>query len=283
MFEKVFEHFYDSMYAELDRLSAQTETSPERLEASLKCIEDTMEMLFAYLDAHPISDEPAEINFFKYVKPKFQSWQIYVLELHQLLVAEPIGTREVVNTYYKDELAAIERFFKRHLFLYQYYVTGEDAKDAAFFLRKNIGKFPLGQESVSGRLRRYSSSMDFMFAKFRAMEMTRDFILSRLKLLENRYEELALSTALKRKRRWWSGDKAELVELVYGLYLTGRINDGKADIGEIIEWLEDSLNIDLRQAYRIFLDIKRRKKISHTKFLDEMSKAIERSIQTGNS
>jgi len=80
-------------------------------------------------------------------------------------------------------------------------------------------------------------------------------------------------------KRSWSGDKIELVEIAYGIYYTQRLNNGKAEISDIIDWLEESLNTDLSQAYRMFVDIRRRKTISYTKFIDEMRHEINVHIE----
>ncbi|MGE8424753.1 MAG: RteC domain-containing protein, partial [Sphingobacterium siyangense] len=115
--------------------------------------------------------------------------------------------------------------------------------------------------------------------RFRANEMLRDFLIRKVKLLiQESYNGLANGLFDKGKRSW-SGDKVELIEIAYGIYYTGRINHGKAEISDIIQWLEESLNIDLSQAYRMFVDIRRRKTISYTKYLDEMRSTIQSQIE----
>src|SRR5690606_36297553 len=98
----------------------------------------------------------------------------------------------------------------------------------------------------------------------------RDCLVRKVKNLEKKRNLDVLEKEWLKERRWWSGNKIELVELAYGLYHSKRINGGNAELGEIISWLESSLNTDLGQAYRMFIDISRRKLVSHTKFLDEM-------------
>lgn len=51
---------------------------------------------------------------------------------------------------------------------------------------------------------------------------------------------------------------------------------------DIVGWLEDTLQVDLGDAYRLFLDLKRRKGKSYTKFLEEMIEAKRMSIEEGN-
>lgn len=109
--------------------------------------------------------------------------------------------------------------------------------------------------------------------------MLRDCLVLKVKELEKKRELDVLEKELIQQRRWWSGNKIELVELAYGLYHSKRINGGNAELGEIICWLESSLNVDLGQSYRMFIDISRRKLVSHTKFLDEMQHTLVNHIQ----
>ncbi len=60
------------------------------------------------------------------------------------------------------------------------------------------------------------------------------------------------------------------------------MNGGKTEVRDIVEWLEDTLGVDLSDAHRMFVDLKRRKGKSYTKFLEEMIAAIRLSIEEGN-
>ncbi len=50
------------------------------------------------------------------------------------------------------------------------------------------------------------------------------------------------------------------MELVYALHLNGSFNNGSADLKQIFEWLENSLEIDFGNVYSNFRDIRMRKK-----------------------
>ncbi|MNH36304.1 RteC protein [compost metagenome] len=91
-----------------------------------------------------------------------------------------------------------------------------------------------------------------------------------------------MQALLKGSKRQWTGDKIELIEIAYGIYYTRRMNNGKVEVRDIIEWLEDTLSVDLSDAYRMFADIQRRKASSYTKYLEEMISAIHEHIEEKN-
>lgn len=269
---------YENMLEELRRLNDPMISKVIDHAGSLACTVTAMTELQSWIRSHPFEDDNAEIYFFKHVKPRFQSWHIYIVELYHMVDMIPVSTDQVIKKYYLNELKVINRFFKRHAFYYQYYQSAEHTRDADFFLSRNLKHLP-NQLRLVERPTGFYTSLDFLFAKFKAFEMLRDCIIRRTKELEKKHELAFLENELTEKRRWWSGNKIELVELAYDLYHSKRINDGKAELGEIISWLETSLNVDLAQSYRMFTDISRRKLVSHTKFLDEMQVNLLNYIQ----
>lgn len=267
------EILYSGMLEQLESINGTLKDSVTNFDESLSCITNTMLRLRQYIRNHPFAEDQEEINFFKYQKPRFHCWHIYVIELHHILAAVPVGTDQQIRDYYMDELSVINRFFRRYAFQYQYYMADETAKDAEFFLCRNKTSFPPGQEYLPEE-KGFSANMDFLFAKFRAYEMLRDFTIRRVRLLYRQADSSFMAELIGAGKRFWSGDKVELIEIAYGIHYTQRINGGKAEISDIVGWLEESLNVDLGQAYRMFLDIRRRKTISYTKYLDEMREAI---------
>lgn len=276
------EQIYSGMQAQLEHINGSLRASIQNLTSSLVCIASTMDRLKAFIREHPFENSQAEILFFKYTKPRFYCWYIYAIELHNILANVPVGTDQMIRDYFMDELGIINRCFKTYSFSYQYYLNDESVKDNDFFLRNSRIPFPPGQEYQVPDPE-FSTNQDYIFSKFRAYEMLRDFIIRRLRLLYQNPDNVFIAELLASKNRWWSGDKVELIEIAYGIYYTQRINGGKAEISHVIEWLEDSLHIDLSQAYRMFLDIRRRKTISYTKYLDEMREAIHQHIDETNS
>lgn len=75
----------------------------------------------------------------------------------------------------------------------------------------------------------------------------------------------------------WTANKTDLVELIYGLYHSASINNGKASIQEIATTLENLFKIDLGDVYRTYSEIRNRKLIQ-IKFLDLMKSSLQNKI-----
>lgn len=90
-------------------------------------------------------------------------------------------------------------------------------------------------------------------------------------------DEATPSTATPSLR--WTGESINLVELAYGVWLTGQLNNGNATISETIRWMESSLDIRIGRAYRRWTEISRRDPVNTTKFLDRMKVAILERIR----
>ena len=79
----------------------------------------------------------------------------------------------------------------------------------------------------------------------------------------------------------WTGTLVELVELIYGLQEMRCINDGEASINELIALFSSrfGLEINVRNCYDAYLDMKRRKNDSRTYFLDKMRERLNLRMQ----
>jgi len=272
------ELLYEEMLHQLRTVNNPLISAVMDLSASLTITLQTLDTLHEQVISNPFEDDQAEIYFFKHIKPRFQSYHIYIIELHHVIEMTPITTDLLIKKYYLKELKVINRFFERYAFYYQYYLTNDTSRDTDFFLSRNLKDMP-PEIKLTTKVDRFTSGLDFLFAKFKAFEMLRDCLVRKVKDLEKRRDLDFLEQELLKERRCWSGNKIELVELAYALYHSKRINGGNAELGEIISWLESSLNIDLGQSYRMFIDISRRKLVRHTKFLDEMQHTLITHIQ----
>lgn len=270
---KFADALYYNLEGELIGLGNATEFYPRRLAAIASALE---ELKGQVLKEGFLTDRD-EIMFFKFIKPRFYMLYIYEVELFNLISGVPVGTDDMVRDYYLSELGFIKRFFSQHSFLYDYYLREEEAMDNAFFLRRNLDSLlpDVAGICVIGICDDgFSTNQDYNFAKFRALEKLRDYILERIRLIYICPEPVIPDEFLLRGKLKWTDEKIKLVELAYGIFLSGSLNNGKLEIADVVSWLEQSLGIDLGVAYRKFISIGRRKNLSYTKYLDEMREKI---------
>ncbi|MGY3212851.1 RteC domain-containing protein [Mucilaginibacter sp. HD30] len=81
----------------------------------------------------------------------------------------------------------------------------------------------------------------------------------------------------------WTGDTINLVEIAYGIWLTGQINHGNAGIAEITQFLETSFRVNIGRPFRRWQSISNRKRVSPVKYVDQIKDAILKRLDDENA
>jgi len=265
---------YDAMQEELRSFDRADITSVKRLTGKLNVIGNSIEALKQYLETDPFSTSEEEISFFKYGKPIFSCEQFYAQHFFNLETKRrQLGEAGLVKSYYEQELNFTRYFFTQHQFLYHYFQIEATEMDNLLFLR-GAETSPVILPETPDLDPRFSTKGDYLFAKFITYERIQEYLTSELYPDTEREQ-------LKRKLNW-TGDKMNLIEIAYGIYDTAQINNGDTDIKDIIQWLEDSLNISLKRHYRLFNEMKDRKLVSKTRFLDHASAMVQEHLNRGD-
>lgn len=77
----------------------------------------------------------------------------------------------------------------------------------------------------------------------------------------------------------WTGNAIDLVEMIYGIHEMGCINDGEIPLKQLAPTLYSFFGVETKDCYRFYTDIKRRKTISHTHFLEQMQARLNERIR----
>jgi hypothetical protein len=277
----MFNEFYDALYERLAKfLSELLMKEPEpvkRLSGPLQEIQKVLSELREKVLSRTFSSKSIEISFFKTIKPKFYALRIYQLELYGLDMNRPAAVKDALLAYYREELRQVERFFKQHAFLYQYFKSGFTEMDHLYFRRAVevpvvlVPEMPdLGPE--------YSTVMDYLFSKFMAYELLQAEIIKRIGGLDGTLVVTDRPPVKPVPALKWTGSHVNLVELIYGLYYTLQFNNGDADVTEIVALMEATFSIKLRDAHHSFVEIRRRKVDSPARFLEQMAAAIRQRV-----
>jgi hypothetical protein len=109
----------------------------------------------------------------------------------------------------------------------------------------------------------------------------RDYLLEQL---SNVHIRVKTENALQKNglELQWTGETINLAELAYGIWLTGQVNNGNATITEIMEWLEIHLHVKIGVPFRRWFSISKRKRISLTKYIDQIKAAILKRVDEEN-
>lgn len=274
------ENFVQTVY---QNLLNEIETLPKVKNMGVKnptmvgnCVRICIGGLKDYFKSNPFTNKEQEVRFFKYEKPAIVAEYIYAQELYILESNRPFGEPQLTHNYYIEELGAIRKGFGQYRYLYQYFQLDGNEFDEMYFCRGNradMATLPVTPDLDP----EFSTPADYLFAKFIAMERLQDFIIN----LEYSQSERTVSSVTPALQ--WTGDKINLVELAYGLYDTAQVGDGETSIAEIVAWLEQSFGLKLSRYFQMFSEIKRRKSVSKSRFLEHMAEMLNRHIDDGDA
>lgn len=262
---------------ELGRVSVQVVDPLDRLVQSLKLTRDALGKLKAMVLAQGFEDEDAEVDFFKRVKPAFYCHQIYCTEMYTMETGVPFGDKEQQVAFFLDELAYLERYFKKYAFQYQYYLLDAVDLDGLYFMRGKVIQSIL-MPNVPDLDPVFSTPMDYLFAKFRAFDLLKIFLMEKLVLLREGNAPVLVGMGADSEELRWTGETINLAELGYGLFHSGQLNNGTAGIGLIFRWLEEKFRVTIGVPAKRFAEIRSRKRLSRTHFLEQMIDALLRKM-----
>jgi hypothetical protein len=256
----------------------ELENPLERLNGATKIVETTISDFKKFIEDHRFENNTEEIEFFKIIKPEVLAHKIEEVIKYNLLINKPIDTSELQTKYYEEQLNGFQGFFRLNSFHYQYYKNGLTELDTLFFLRSSGPlSIPLADNPETDK--EFSTPMSYLFAKFIAYECVQYFILEQLAALKYPGINLLKKSGDGIEDLKWTGDAINIVELAYGLWLTGQLNNGNASLNQIVRWLETNLHVSIGIVQRRFAEIGRRKRLSVTKFIDQMRDKIRKKIE----
>lgn len=224
-------------------------------------------------------DQESEIYFFKKLKPAVNSKLLYYLGIFDIQSKLPSGNQQCHILYYKKKMKEQLQFVKVHQAEVQYFQCGFCHFDKSYFTRAS-SEIPLPKRNEYYLIdEKFHTWYDHTFSEIIANNMLIEYIQNEISRLKQ--PEIEIKPILKPKPRW-TGDKVYLVELAYGMYYTGMINDGQTEIKTIVETIAQLFDVNLDNHSRTFYDIKRRK-IDRTKFLDIMKSKLENRMDEFDS
>lgn len=253
-------------------MEATTPNLLKRFLAGARLADEAGAELKRWVGHHDFASKEDEIFFFKYIQPGILGRKIFYGRLFRIEAGRPRMLREDYRKFLFRELQRIDMFFEEHQALHLYVSSGATDKDEQYFLRNSRynNEYPV---DLAGMLdTRFCTVTSFKLAELMALQDIGEYIAGNL---ENWAGPQQLSP--KGKLRW-TDSKTDLVELVYALYSAGSFNNGVAELKQIFEWLQNSLEVDVGHAYSHFRDIRMRKKETAI-FLSRLRTCLLRRVE----
>ena len=236
-------------------------------------LQRSLEDMRTYIVNHPFSNKEEEIYFFKHIKPEVLSRLLYFTEIYNTEMRKPHGSIEVLKKYYNDRLDELTSYFESNLDFYQYYRSKATHLDSHYFVRGHID-FKLCRNCVPyDRDPEFSTCYDHKAAQILANDMLCIYLNKKLHGVDKQVIIAKSRSFLPEHPFRWTATKIAAVELGYAIYAAGILNNGQADIKEIMTFMEASFQIDLGDYYRTYITMKDRKK-DRTSFLNSLIKSL---------
>ena len=236
-------------------------------------LQRSLEDMRTYIVNHPFSNKEEEIYFFKHIKPEVLSRLLYFTEIYNTEMRKPHGSIEVLKKYYNDRLDELTSYFESNLDFYQYYRSKATHLDSHYFVRGHID-FKLCPNCVPyDRDPEFSTCYDHKAAQILANDMLCIYLNKKLHGVDKQVIIAKSRSFLPEHPFRWTATKIAAIELGYAIYAAGILNNGQADIKEIMTFMEASFQIDLGDYYRTYITMKDRKK-DRTSFLNSLIKSL---------
>lgn len=283
------DNFFSTLESEYSKQLKENNTYSENeiYKLNLTLINDVYSKLKNYISSILFENEDEEINYFKNIKPKYQSELIFYTMINSIISKMPIGSIEKKKDFLIKQLDKMSTYFEENIEFIKYVRSGSTEYDSIYFLRENA-KFKDCSECLNSEIdftqcTGYSSKI----AKTIAYERLERFLYFELRKLNQIEDELNLpfenDNFKIQDNLSWSDTKIALIELIYSLQSAGAINNGNTDIKTIAANFSKIFNIDVGDIYKGYMEIKERKSNTKTKFLEKLIISLSNRIENDDS
>lgn len=224
------------------------------------------------------SNEEDEVDFFKTTKPFINSRLKFYTKLYKYLLEKPAGSIKLQRNFIDKQIKVTQEVAVKNLDFITYYREQATHLDKYYFLRGKDKMSLVSDNSYFYTDAEFSTSHDNMVAKVMAYDLLTNFYQQELKELRFIEKEGRSNISRPKLNLHWTGNKTDLVELIYALHSSDCVNHGKADIKEIAQMTERIFKVELGDYYRTYLSLRIRKK-GRTKFLDALKNSLEKRME----
>ncbi len=241
----------------------------------------TLNELNVLIDRNGFGSATEEIYFFKEVKVQPLSYLVYFNEIRLCILSMPkLGVKDKLS-YLNKKVRKINKFFVKNLDFVQYMEQEHDYMDLKYFTRKN-NVIPLNALPDAIYYNPdYSTAHDVLLAKIKGLNEFTVYLRELIKTIKYEARQAA-NHRNKGRQLVWTESKVALAELIYALYTSDAINNGKEGIKGISTAFEEVFNVKLDNIYKTYSEIKMRKG-SKSKFLEELTTSLNHKIENDDA
>lgn len=238
----------------------------------ISLLQDKLQQTKEHIRISGFSDPSEETEFFREVKPQLLGKLIYYNEMYRIETTCPVQGGKLYRKYYASQLKLHKQNNANHLDMdfYRYYRSGRTDRDHEFFRRGHLHSPTVLDSFYFEMDKEYSTYYDHLAARFIAQDLLYTYILSRIDpdapLLFGNFD---IPEDVK-----WTGTKNALIELIYALYISGVLSDGKIGVRRISMLFQGIFKIPLGDIHHAFHRMKDRAG-KRTIFMDQLKNSLE--------
>lgn len=247
---------------ELETIRLTRSDSVQTIAAMMRITESILLELKEFINKYSFNDIREEIAFFKEQKPVLVSQYIYHKKLFSTVLRDAYLSTDQRQVYYYTLLNRMDKYAQKHKVFFYYCMSGDTSRDQEYFTRQ--------KKSVSLFVdKTFSTGYDNVLAIMLAHELGRQYLHDAIRKLS--------SAATFDSRLNWTGNKTDLIELLYALHASGSINNSEAEVKQIALALEEVFHVKLGNYYDYLKKIAMRKK-SQVPFMDTLRERLLRRL-----
>ncbi|MGJ1484213.1 RteC domain-containing protein [Sphingobacterium multivorum] len=220
-------------------------------------------------------NEQQEIDFFKNIKPQVLGKLIYYNKVFRIETACPVNTGKIYFGYFENELKALKSEYKDSICntdFFRYYRTGRTDRDPNYFRLGHINYHDGLNSGVFEIDVNFSTYYDSRVAHIIANELLYAYLLTKINPEVN--PDMLPTSPDGNKDISWTNSQNALIELIYAIYASNSISNGKIGIKKLALIFQVLFQTPLNDIHHAFHRMKTRSG-SRTAFLDELKKALD--------
>lgn len=256
---------------EIKRIELQTVDPLDRIRQIIGVVQVSLTSLKTAVAGYQFRSAEEEILFFKVLKPQISGLLMFYVRLYQIEKNRIDKSLSSQCRYLKIELENLQKSFLNNDF-YEYYRVGRTELDSRYFIRENYDILSDIHCHLLDRDISFTTLHDSSVAEILANNRLIEYVSEEIEQLTEKLH-LKFTSIVDSKLLQWTDSKVALVEFIYALYAGKCFNNGNTSLKDIAFCCETLFNIEIGDFYRIFLEIRNRKK-SRTQFLDKLKEQI---------
>lgn len=220
-------------------------------------------------------NEQQEIDFFKNIKPNILGKLIYYNKVFRIETTCPVSNGKIHQSYYENLLKTLKSEYKESICnedFYRYYRAGRTDRDHSYFRLGQINYHDGLKSAVFEIDLSFSTYFDNKIAHIVANELLYTYVLTKINPEEN--PDTILQNLDANKDISWTNSQNALIELIYALYASNSIANGKVGIRKLALIFQVLFRTPLNDIHHSFHRMKTRSG-SRTAFLDQLRASLE--------